>query len=82
MLLGIKAIIKTVSIDMSTNDSNTFNHIYAKVIETQGDTLLCEFESANYDYENSLVIHNLENKIKSLEEEILKLKSLRRCGNV
>lgn len=64
-----------VSIDMSTDDSNGFNHIYGKVIEAQGNTLLCEFESANYDYKNQVIIHNLESKIKSLEEEIFKLKN-------
>lgn len=68
--------IEYVSIDMSTDDSDADNRIYGKVIEAQGTTLLCEFKSANYDYKNQVIIRNLESKIKSLEEEILKLKGL------
>lgn len=56
--------ITSISIDMSTEEA-PYNRIYAKPIEKQGDVLLCEFESANYDIEQ-----------KALKEENTKLKSL------
>lgn len=59
--------IKSVSIDMSTEET-PYNRIYAKPIEKQGNVLLCEFESANYD------INKKENMIKSYQEENTKLK--------
>ena len=55
--------IKSISIDMSTEKA-PYNRIYAKPIEKQGDVLLCEFESANYDIEQ-----------KDLKEENTKLKT-------
>ena len=55
--------IKSISIDMSTEEAPD-NRIYAKPIEKQGDVLLCEFESANYDIEQ-----------KALKEENTKLKT-------
>ncbi len=55
--------IKSISIDISTEKA-PYNRIYAKPIEKQGDVLLCEFESANYDIEQ-----------KALKEENTKLKS-------
>lgn len=55
--------IKSISIDMSTEES-PYNRIYAKPIEKQGDVLLCDFESANYDIEQ-----------KALKEENTKLKT-------
>lgn len=79
--------IESVSIDMSTEES-PYNRIYAKPIEKQGDVLLCEFESANYDinkkgkdfttgiseemYLDQLKVK--ENMIKSYQEENTKLK--------
>lgn len=79
--------IKSVSIDMST-EKTPYNRIYAKPIERQGDVLLCEFESANYDtskkekdfttsiseemYLDQLKVK--ENMIKSYQKENTKLK--------
>lgn len=79
--------IKSVSVDMSTEET-PYNRIYAKPIERQGDVLLCEFESANYDinkkgkdftigiseemYLDQLKVK--ENMIKSYQEENTKLK--------
>lgn len=61
--------ITSISIDMSTEEA-PYNRIYAKPIEKQGDVLLCEFESANYDI-----------KQKNLKEENTKLKELlRECS--
>lgn len=34
---------KTVSIDMSTCDEDFGNRIFGKVIEQEGDNLICEF---------------------------------------
>lgn len=81
--------IKSVSIDMST-EKEPYNRIYAKPIEKQGDVLLCEFESANYDiskkekdfttgiseemYLDQLKVK--ENMIKSYQKENEKLKEL------
>lgn len=63
--------IKSISIDMSTEES-PYNRIYAKPIEKQGDVLLCDFESANYDIEQ-----------KALKEENTKLKELlKECRSV
>ena len=55
--------ITSISIDMSTEEA-PYNRIYAKPIEKQGDVLLCEFETANYDIEQ-----------KALKEENIKLKT-------
>ena len=83
--------IKSISIDMSTEKA-PYNRIYAKPIEKQGDVLLCEFESANYDinkkgkdfttgiseemYLDQLKVK--ENMIKFFQEENTKLKGLLR----
>ena len=56
--------ITSISIDMSTEEA-PYNRIYAKPIEKQGNVLLCNFESANYDIEQ-----------KNLKEENTKLKEL------
>ena len=56
--------IKSISIDMSTEET-PYNRIYAKPIEKQGNVLLCEFESANYDFEQ-----------KALRQENQQLKEL------
>lgn len=56
--------ITSISIDMSTEEA-PYNRIYAKPIEKQGDVLLCEFESANYDIEQ-----------KDLKEQNAQLKEL------
>ena len=47
--------IATVSIDMSTCDFDADHRIFAKSVEFVNDTntLICEFESANYEYENT-----------------------------
>ena len=42
-----------VSVDMSIDDKTAGNRIFARVIEKQGDTLLCEFESANFNLFNN-----------------------------
>lgn len=81
--------IKSVSIDMSTEKA-PYNRIYAKPIEKQGDVLLCEFETANYDmskkgkdfttgiseemYLDQLKVK--ENMIKSYQKENARLKEL------
>ena len=57
-------MIKTVSIDMSTCDEDFGNRIFGKVIEQEGDNLICECESANYDYENTKMVKNQEEQIK------------------
>lgn len=71
---------KTVSIDMSTNDKDAGNRIFGKVIDQVGDNILCEFESANYDFKQKETVKNLNQqlkvanqKIKELQEKIDKL---------
>lgn len=59
--------IKSISIDMSTNEA-PYNRIYAKPIEKQGDVLLCEFESVNYDIEQK-VLKEENKKLKELLKE-------------
>lgn len=61
--------IATVSIDMSTNDFDVGNRIFAKPIEfvTSTNTLICEFESANYDYENTKMVKKQEEQIEELK---------------
>ena len=66
--------IKEVSIDMSTCDIDAGNRIFANVIEVQEDTLLCEFDHANYNYNNSTLIRALNDKIAYLNERYDKLK--------
>lgn len=81
--------IKSISIDMSTEKA-PYNRIYAKPIERQGDVLLCEFESTNYDinkkgkdfttgiseemYLDQLKVK--ENMIKSYQKENAQLKEV------
>ena len=60
--------IKSISIDMSTEEE-PYNRIYAKPIEKQGYVLLCEFESANYDFE--------QKKLKKENQQLKEL--LREC---
>lgn len=62
--------ITTISIDMSTCDFDSDHRIFAKPIEFVDDTktLLCEFESANYDYENAKMIKKLEEQIEDLKK--------------
>lgn len=66
-----------VSIDMSKDDETAQNRIFAEVVEEQttadGEvTLLCDFAGANYDFDNSKKVEelqeNLEIAIKALEE--------------
>ena len=38
-----------VSVDMSTNENDAQNRIFARIIERQGNTLLCNFVGANYN---------------------------------
>ena len=60
-------MIKTVSIDMSTCDFDADHRIFAKPVEFVNDTntLICEFESANYDYEKTKMVKNRKSKLKS-----------------
>ena len=62
--------IATVSIDMSTCDFDSDHRIFAKPIEFINDsnTLLCEFESANYDYKNTKMVKKLEEQIEDLKK--------------
>lgn len=62
--------IATISIDMSTCDFDSDHRIFAKPIEFVNDTntLLCEFESANYDYENTKMVKKLEEQIEDLKK--------------
>lgn len=60
--------IKSISIDMSTEEE-PYNRIYAKPIEKQGDVLLCEFESANYDFEQN----TLKEENQQLKDVISKI---------
>lgn len=56
-------MIKTVSIDMSTCDEDFGNRIFGKVIEQEGNNLICEFDSANYDFKQEKVIKQLKDKL-------------------
>lgn len=56
-------MIKTVSIDMSTCDEDSENRIFGKVIDQEGDNLICEFDSANYDFKQENVIKQLKDKL-------------------
>lgn len=62
--------IATISIDMSTNDFDADHRIFAKPIEFVNDTntLLCEFESVNYDYKNTKMIKKQEEQIEELKK--------------
>lgn len=62
--------IETISIDMSTCDFDSSQRIFAKPIEFVDDmkTLLCEFESANYDYKNTKMVKKLEEQIEDLKK--------------
>ena len=62
--------IATISIDMSTCDFDSDHRIFARPIEVVGDTntLLCEFESANYDYENTKMVKKKEEQIEDLKK--------------
>lgn len=59
--------ITSISVDMSTEEA-PYNRIYAKPVEKQGDVLLCEFESANYDIEQK----ELKEQNAQLKEQINK----------
>ena len=50
------------------NEYNPDWRIFGNVIDVQGDTLLCEFESANYDYKNTKMIKKQEEQIEELKE--------------
>lgn len=65
--------IKTVSIDMSTCDEDAENRIFGKVIDKEGDNIICEFESANYDFKQNDIIKKLQQNIKDLEQKNNKL---------
>ena len=71
---------KTVSVDMSTCDEDAENRIFGKVIDQEGDNIICEFESANYDFKQKELVKKLNQqleaanqKIKELQEKIDKL---------
>ena len=69
-------MIKTVSIDMSTCDEDFGNRIFGKVIEQEGDNLICEFDSANYDFKQ-------ENVIKQLKEKLnIAIDALKQIGEI
>lgn len=58
-----------ISIDMSKDDETAQNRIFAEVVEEQttntGEvTLLCDFESANYDFDNSKKVEELQEKLE------------------
>ena len=63
-------MIKTVSIDMSTCDEDSENRIFGKVIEQEGDNLICEFDSANYDFKQEKVIKQLKDKLNIALKQI------------
>ena len=63
-------MIKTVSIDMSTCDEDFGNRIFCKVIEQEGDNLICEFDSANYDFGQENVIKQLKDKLNIALKQI------------
>ena len=48
-------MIKTVSIDMSTCDEDFGNRIFGKVIDQEGDNLICEKEFDNIRFINFIV---------------------------
>lgn len=62
--------IAIISIDMSTCDFDADHRIFARPMEFVDDinTLLCEFESANYDYENTKMVKKLEEQIEDLKK--------------
>lgn len=64
---------KTVSIDMSTSDKNAGNRIFGKVIDQVGDNILCEFESANYDFKQKETVKNLNQQLKAANQKIKEL---------
>jgi DNA gyrase/topoisomerase IV subunit A len=57
---------KYVSIDMSKDDSTAGNRIFGRVIEECGNTLFCEFESANYN-----LSENVENNVVNSKIQLL-----------
>ena len=63
-------MIKTVSIDMSTCDEDSENRIFGKVIEQEGDNLICDFDSANYDFKQEKVIKQLKDKLNIALKQI------------
>lgn len=68
-----------VSIDMSRNDETAGNRIFAKVIDIQDNTLLCEYLGANYDYENAKIVGDLQIKLSIAKKSIgVLLKNLQR----
>ena len=69
--------IKSISIDMSTEEE-PYNRIYAKPIEKQGYVLLCEFESANYDFEQK----KLKKENQQLKELLYSLKCCLTSENI
>lgn len=59
-----------VSIDMSRNDETAGNRIFAKVIDIQDNTLLCEYLGANYDYENAKIVGDLQIKLSIAQKAL------------
>lgn len=78
-----------ISVDMSTGENDAGNRIFAKFVEKQGDTLLCEFDSANYDYDcEKIRIENfdlrqirdeLDCKVANLQEQICELNKYKKA---
>lgn len=64
---------KTISIDMSTNDEDAENRIFGKVVEQVGNNILCEFESANYDFKQKETVKNLNQQLKAANQKIKEL---------
>ena len=55
---------------MSTCDEDFGNRIFGKVIEQEGDNLICEFDSANYDFKQENVIKQLKDKLNIALKQI------------
>ena len=64
---------KTVSIDMSTSDEDAGNRIFGKVVDQEGDNILCEFESANYDFKQKEAVKKLNQQLKAANQKIKEL---------
>lgn len=68
-----KIEVKTVSIDMSTSDEDAGNRIFGKVIDRVGDNILCEFESANYDFKQEEAVKILNQQLLEENKEFRKV---------
>lgn len=64
---------KTVSVDMSTCDEDAENRIFGKVIDQEGDNIICEFESANYDFKQKEAVKKLNQQLETANQKIKEL---------